>query len=150
MQPTQRVVFRQDVSSFQPHVKTPSDCVGSPRALSWTLGRESASTRAMRALIAGFLVGSLSVACSTKPPRNFMGSTDEGSSGEGGAGGEPTGASEGGGKTSRVGEAGSGGEPGSGGQAGAKTTPDGPSSCAEDEYDDGTSCRKLTICAGDE
>jgi len=79
-----------------------------------------------------------------------MGSTDEGSSGEGGAGGEPTGASEGGGKTSRVGEAGSGGEPGSGGKAGAKTTPDGPSSCAEDEYDDGASCRKLTICAGDE
>ena len=104
---------------------------------SWTLSREGTSTRTMRALMAGLLVGGISVACSPLPQRTFDGSTDEGESGEGGTGGEPMGRSEGGGKPSLAG-AGS-----SGGAAGTTGTP----TCAEDEYDDGASCQKLTICA---
>src|SRR6478752_1353709 len=104
---------------------------------SWTLRREGTSTRTMRALMAGLLVGGISVACSPLPQRTFDGSMDEGESGEGGTGGEPMGRSEGGGKPSLAG-AGS-----SGGAAGTTGTP----TCAEDEYDDGASCQKLTICA---
>ncbi|HKO46435.1 MAG TPA: hypothetical protein VJV79_01850 [Polyangiaceae bacterium] len=108
----------------------------------------------MRGSILGLLIGgvSLSVACSSSH-RSFA---DKASKNEAGASGATTGAAGaatgGGAAGAATGAAGatSGAAGAAGGSSAGSSGAEGDSTCSEQEYDDGTSCKVLTNCAGGE